>query len=216
MTRRPRTQARNRNFQNWYPTNNQLLTGCSPAKVRLKASWANPRHYKWVAVTLLSKFYNDDGLTDVDLITLNSCHSWLESRLPKLPLVYTYVVSSISMLLQAAGSGGLQSPTTVLRLQTHLSALPVIVEGTREYHSRLNEMARLYSLGLILFTFPPEDGINEEHSPKPPRIRGYRDKGSRRPGHKWLPASFPEEGEKAEPYTALIKAEEVLLRQRGP
>jgi len=171
----------------------------------------SPRHYYWVGVTLLSKFYHDDLLTEVDLITLASVHSWLECRLRWLPFKYHKIVSMISCILQAAGSRSAHDPRTVLRLQTLLTANGVVAESPREYHSRLSELARLYNLGLIRFTYPPEDGIDEEHSPKPPRIRGYRDKGSTRPPHKWLPSSYPDEVKENALKDALEKLEEMFL-----
>jgi hypothetical protein len=214
MAKRRRTNARSTNLQVWYEESNQILTGCAPAKVSLKGSWVSPRHYFWVGVTLLSKLYHDDTLTDVDLITLTAVHSWLECRLRWLPFKYSKMVSSISLILNATGSRSVLEPDTVLRLQTILTSMAVVAENPREYHSRLSELARLYNLGLIRFTFPPADGVDEERSPSPPRIRGYRDKGSARPLHKWLPTSIPVTETEVPSPEFVTKLEEMFLPQR--
>jgi hypothetical protein len=193
MSRRHRTNVPSRNLLEWWTKSNQILSGCSPSKIQLSGPWLTPRKVYWIGVTVLSKFYHDGVLADVDLITLTFVHSWLECRLRWLPFKYAKMVSSISAILQGAGSVGASSDQTVLRLQTLLSATAVVAESPREYHSRLQTLSGLEKQGHIRLIFAPEGGIDEERSPRPPRIRGYRDKGTLRPAHKWLPSIYPDE-----------------------
>jgi len=91
---------------------------------------------------------------------------------------------------------------------TRLGTTEFILEF-RLWKSCLVRYLSLEERRLLVPWFAPESGIDEEHSPKPPRIRGYTDQGSKRPADKWLPPPPPVEDEDPNPN------EKISARDRG-
>jgi hypothetical protein len=89
--------------------------------------------------------------------------------------------------LQIALRGGPDS--TNLKDQTILTEVSWLVEEDRQWKSRKATYLKAVAIGHISYHTSPVEARIERHLSSIPtnRIRGYRDKGSRRPSHKWLP-----------------------------
>jgi hypothetical protein len=88
------------------------------------------------------------------------------------------------------------------------------LEPTRIWCSMLRQYLLLEQQGLLVPIYAPEGGIDSERSPKPPRIRGYTDQGSRRPPERWLPPPPPvEDREINRNPDELARLEEFILRK---
>jgi len=70
-----------------------------------------------------------------------------------------------------------------------------ILEEPRIWLSKLRQYLLLEQQGLLIPIYAPEGGIDSFKNPKPPRIRGYTDHGSRRPAERWLPSPPSEKDE---------------------
>jgi len=70
-----------------------------------------------------------------------------------------------------------------------------LLEEPRIWLSKLRQYLLLEQQGLLVPIYAPEGGIDSFRNPKPPRIRGYTDHGSRRPAERWLPSPPSEKDE---------------------
>jgi hypothetical protein len=89
------------------------------------------------------------------------------------------------------------------------------LENERIWKSQLRLYLSLEQQGLLVPWFSPESGVNEEVNPKPKRIRGYTDQGSKRPDDKWLPPPPSVDEEDNPNEHALAELEEFWREQRG-
>jgi len=105
------------------------------------------------------------------------------------------------------------SDKRVIEFLTRLGSSSFL-ETHRIWKSELQLYFQLEMKGSLVPRFAPESGIDEEKSPKPHRIRGYTDHGSKRPADKWLPPPPSVEVEGNPNELALAELEEFWRQQR--
>jgi len=205
------------NAQGFYST----LPHSSLRKWLLSGSLANPSGIRWLAVFLLSWLWYEPGTFSPREILLLSEVQARQERLAR-----RRTARFEDSLLGATLSGALQLTRShrfaidltldkgeAVVFLTRLGTTDFVL-SPRLWKSCLLRYLSLEERRLLVPRFAPESGIDEEHSPKPPRIRGYTDQGSKRPADKWLPPPPPVEDEDPNPNDQTQREIEELWKQQ--
>lgn len=168
---------------------------------KFNAGWGNPSRQRKLARLLLSwLFYDPETFSLEELSLLAEVHRRLDrfAQRDSAPFKYKYLTSLLSYALTECANPGWQTlfkesvDIRSVRFLTEIST--VVVNERRHFKSMLTTYQRLISAGIVLPVWAPEDAQAEVRNHSSYRIgKGYTDKGSRRPDHKWLPPPPPVE-----------------------
>jgi len=172
------------------------------AECRLGATWGNPSKQHWLAQLLISWLFHDpESFRQEELLLLAAVHQRLDAftKLPWAPFIYTRIVATLSNILMELARREASTLTSDHdpAVQRFLTEISWFVEEDRVFGSMRAQYLQAVASGTISVRFSSVDARIERHRRKipVPRIRGYRDKGSLRPAHQWLPPPPPvEEG----------------------
>lgn len=184
------TKRRKRRRKKRTSTNSALYT-----EVRISTSWGRPRKVMSLCWTLMNMiFHEPESFTEKELVLLSELHRRLDAfcHLPWVPFIYRNTLLAVNTILsgnplEIVASGGPDSP--YLKHQYTLTNVQWLVVDDRPWLSRKATYLSAVAKKEISYQTSLVEARIERHlsSIPRPRVRGYRDKGTLRPQHKWLP-----------------------------
>lgn len=192
-----KTRKRRRRRKKPTSPNSALYT-----EVRIGVSWSKPKKLRSLAVTLINKiFHEPEEFSSNDLLLLSEVHRRLDAfcRLTWVPFIYRHTLLAVNEVLQAHPDQLCAEMSrdvyTDMEAQYHLTMVQWLVVEDRQWTSRRATYLRAVARKELQFVTSSVEARIERHlaSIPRPRVRGYRDHGTLRPRHKWLPPAPPDE-----------------------